>query len=163
MQEKIPITVLGLGNILLEDEGFGVCFVEYVSRRYVFDGKVKLVDGGTLGYRLLDVVCSADQLIVIDVIKLDDAPGSMYRFNREEMELHMPPPTSAHEVEFLDVLYQADLMGELPETTFLCIVPERYGNMELEMTERMKNAFPEMEGLLLKELERLGASWKEVR
>lgn len=163
MQEKIPITVLGLGNILLQDEGFGVHFVDHISRKYIFDGKVKVVDGGTLGYRLLDVVSSAEQLVIIDVIRIDDEPGSMYRFNRQEMELHMPPPTSAHEVEFLDVLYQAELMGELPEATFLCLVPERYGDMELEMTERMRMAFPGMEGLLLEELRRLGASWQEVR
>ncbi|HNY66589.1 MAG TPA: HyaD/HybD family hydrogenase maturation endopeptidase [Deltaproteobacteria bacterium] len=162
MHNDRKITILGLGNILLEDEGFGVHFVRYIESRYRFADNVKIVDGGTLGYRLLDVVCEPDHLILIDAIKLDDEPGSIYRFNREEMELHMPPPTSAHEVELLDVLCQADLMGELPEATFLCIVPRSYGSMVLRMTETMKGAFQCMERLLLQELKALGVGWEEV-
>jgi hydrogenase maturation protease len=108
------ITILGLGNILLEDEGFGVHFLRYIETRYRFPDNVKLVDGGALGFRLLDVVCGPDIVIVIDVIKVEDEPGSIYRFNRQEMELRMPVPTSAHEVEFLDVLFQAELMESCP-------------------------------------------------
>jgi hydrogenase maturation protease len=163
MEEKKKITILGLGNILMEDEGFGVHFIRHIEGRYRFDENVTTVDGGTLAYKLLDCICGSDHLILIDAIKIEDTPGSIYRFTREEMELHMPPPTSAHEVEFMDVLYQADLMGELPETTFLCIVPESYGSMMLQMSESMKNAFPHMEKLLLAELEALGAGWEEVR
>jgi hydrogenase maturation protease len=163
MENAGKITILGLGNILLEDEGFGVHFVRSIAGKYRFDGDVQVVDGGTLGYRLLDTICSAGRIIAIDVIKVEDEPGSIYRFNRTEMELHMPAPTSAHEVEFLDVLYQAELMGELPESTFLCIVPKSYGTMKLEMTEPMKDAFPAMERLLLDELKALGVTWSEVR
>lgn len=163
MSDKQKITVLGLGNILLEDEGFGVHFLRHIEGRYAFDASVRLVDGGTLAYKLLDVICGSDRVILIDAIKIDDEPGSLYRFTREEMELHMPPPTSAHEVEFLDVLCQAELMGELPETTFLCIVPESYGSMVLQMTRSMTDAFPRMEELLLEELESLGVGWEEVR
>jgi hydrogenase maturation protease len=163
MENAGKITILGLGNILLEDEGFGVHFVRSIAGKYRFDGDVQVVDGGTLGYRLLDTICSAGRIIAIDVIKVEDEPGSIYRFNRTEMELHMPAPTSAHEVEFLDVLYQAELMGELPESTFLCIVPKSYGIMKLEMTEPMKDAFPAMERLLLDELKALGVTWSEVR
>lgn len=163
MAEKKKITIVGLGNILLEDEGFGVHFIRYIEGRYRFDDNVLLVDGGTLAYKLLDYICAADHVILVDAIKIDDTPGSIYRFTREEMELHMPPPTSAHEVEFMDVLYQADLMGELPETTFLCIVPESYGSMVLQMTDPMKKAFPHMEELLLAELKALGVGWEEVR
>ncbi len=128
IQEKKKITVLGLGNILLRDEGFGVHFVNW------FAGEIPgglmtcaILDGGTLGYRLLDTVTSSSHLIVIDVIKMDEEPGAMYRFNREEMELRMPDPTTAHEVEFPDVLSMAELMDECPEVVFLCIVPESYG------------------------------------
>ena len=162
MEDKRKITILGLGNILLEDEGFGVHFVRAIGEKYRFDDNVQVVDGGTLAYKLLDVICSSDHVILIDTIKLDDTPGSLYRFTREEMELHMPPPTSAHEVEFMDVLYQADLMGELPETTFLCIVPEHYGSMVLQMTRTMVDSFAPMEALLLDELRALGVKWEEV-
>ena len=150
--EKKLITILGLGNILLQDEGFGVHFVRWFSERYRLPENVLAVDGGTLGYILLDTLCGCEHLIVIDVIKLKDHPGSLYRFTQNEMEIHMPPPTSAHEVKFADVICKAELMGELPDMAFLCIVPEKYGDMGTEMTPALQGKIPEMEKLLLKEL-----------
>ena len=162
MNEQRQITVLGLGNILLKDEGFGVHFIRWFSERHDFKDSVRLLDGGTLGYHLLDIVTSSSYLIAIDVIKLDEEPGAMYRFTQEEMMLRMPDPTTAHEVEFPDVLSMADLMGELPEVIFLCIIPEHYGTMELEMTPKMTGAFPAMEKLLLQELAKLGVDTGEA-
>jgi hydrogenase maturation protease len=163
MNEHKFITVLGLGNILLKDEGFGVHFVKWFSERHRFGEAVQILDGGTLGYRLLDIITSTSHLIVVDVIKVDDEPGAIYRFTKEEMMLRMPEPTTAHEVEFPDVLFMAELAGESPEVTFLCIVPECYGTMELEMTPVMVEAFPKMEMLLLQELAGHGIKADEVR
>jgi hydrogenase maturation protease len=162
MNENKFITVLGLGNILLRDEGYGVHFIRWFSGRHDLSDAVRILDGGTLGYRLLDVVTSSSHLIAIDVIKLDDEPGAIYRFTQEEMKLRMPDPTTAHEVEFPHVLAMAELMDDAPEVVFLCIVPESYGDMDLEMTPGMTASFPKMEKLLLKELERLGVNVQEV-
>ncbi len=150
-------TILGLGNTLLRDEGFGVHFLRELKDSYIFPENVKLVDGGTLGYGLLDTISSCDRLLVIDIIKSDDQPGSIYRFTQAEMELHLPAPTSAHEVEFFDVLMKAELMDALPETIFLCITPQDYGGeMNPTMTPIMYDSFPAMEKLLLNEL----AGWQ---
>lgn len=156
MGESKTITVLGLGNVLLKDEGFGVHFVRWFQGRHCLGSDVRIIDGGTLGYRLLDIVTESSTLIVIDAIKLDEEPGAVYRFSREEMRLRMPDPTTAHEVEFPDVLAMADLMGECPEVVFLCVVPERYGVMDLEMSPSMVRVFPVVEKLLLDELGKLG-------
>jgi hydrogenase maturation protease len=163
-QEEKKITVLGLGNILLRDEGFGVHFVNSFAKKYRVDEDVRILDGGTLGYRLLDTVTSASTLIVIDVIKLNgEPPGAIYRFTHEELKLRMPDPTTAHEVEFPHVLSMAELMEECPEVVFLCIVPQSYGgDMDLEMTPLMLESFPKMEKLLLKELERLKVNVQEM-
>jgi len=150
------VTVLGLGNILMGDEGFGVHFIRWFSSRYDVPGNVLLMDGGTLGYVLLDTICSCEHLIVIDVLKIDDTPGHIYRFSKEEMEIHLPPPTSAHEVKFADVMCKADMLGEMPETTFLCIVPDQYKDMNLDITPALKEKFPVLEEILLQELSRLG-------
>ena len=155
MEEKKYLTILGLGNILLTDEGFGVHFIRMLEEKYSFPERTHVVDGGTLGYSLLDTISETHNLIVIDTIKTDDTPGSIYRFTSEEMELKMPEPTSAHEVEFFDVLNQAELIGDSPETVFLCIVPYEYGEMNLEMTEQIKDRFQKMEELALKELKKL--------
>jgi hydrogenase maturation protease len=159
-EKREQITVLGLGNILLKDEGFGVHFVRWFSERHNWGEDVRILDGGTLGYRLLDIIASSSHVIVIDAIKIDDEPGAIYRFTKEEMELRMPEPTTAHEVEFPDVLFMAELMGESPEVTFLCIVPQCYGTMDIEMSPVMNDSFPKMERFLLDELERYGIHGK---
>ncbi len=153
MNIKNKITVLGLGNVLLGDEGFGVHFVRWFSEKYRFPGNVGIIDGGVLGYALLDIICNCDHLLIIDAIKAGDETGSIYRFTREELEAKMPPPTSAHEVTFMDVLFKAELIGEIPSVVFLCIVPGYYGEMDLEMSAGLREKFPVMERLLLKELE----------
>ncbi|MBN1882623.1 MAG: HyaD/HybD family hydrogenase maturation endopeptidase [Deltaproteobacteria bacterium] len=156
MTEKCDITVLGLGNILLGDEGFGVHFVRWFEGRHRFPDSVRIVDGGVLGYLLLDTVTDTQNLIIVDVIKTDDTPGSVYRFDRKQFEDHLPPPTSAHEIEFLDVLIKAELIGRLPHTSFILVVPERIDDMIIEMTPRMTERFVDVERLLLEELSALG-------
>ena len=69
MTERNLVTILGIGNILLTDEGFGVHFVRWFSKRYREREGVRIIDGGTLGYALLDIICSCDHLIVVDVLK----------------------------------------------------------------------------------------------
>jgi hydrogenase maturation protease len=157
-EKKEMITILGVGNILLADEGFGVHFVRWLSERYKPLENVSIIDGGTLGYALIDIICSCDHLIVIDVLKAKDTPGSIYRFNTQEMQAHMPPPTTAHEVTFFDVLFKVELMDELPETLFLCIAPQEYGEMKMEMTPVMREKFPVMEQFLLEELSKLNVT-----
>jgi len=161
-EKKKKVTILGVGNILLADEGFGVHFIRWFSERYKPSDSVSVIDGGTLGYALIDIICSCDHLIVIDVLKAKDTPGSIYRFNTEEMQAHMPPPTTAHEVTFFDVLFKVELMEELPETIFLCIVPKDYGEMNLEMTPIMREKFPVMEKLLLEELSKLNVTLERI-
>jgi hydrogenase maturation protease len=152
MTSRKHITILGLGNILLKDEGFGVHFIRWFENNYRIPEDVNIVEGGTLGYRLLDTICSCDELIVIDVIRANDEPGSIYRFTKEAMEAELPPPVSAHEVSFRDVLCKAELIEQSPAVVFLCIVPREYGDMDLEMMPLMKEKFPSMEEFLLKEL-----------
>ncbi len=147
-----PIIILGLGNIMMGDEGFGVHFIRWLAGRYRPLPGLEIIDGGTLGYVLLDTICRARHVIVIDCIRLVDTPGSLYRFDRKAMEAHLPPPRSAHEVKFSDVLCKAEMMGECPGMTFLCVVPERIVDMDLKMTPAVQGRFLRMEEILMAEL-----------
>jgi hydrogenase maturation protease len=151
------ITILGLGNVLIGDDGFGVRFVTWFSDRYILPDTVSVVDGGTAGLGLLDIVTGADHLIVIDAIRIDDTPGSIYRFTGEDMSLYLPAPTSVHEVEFLDVLAMADLLNQRPPVTFITVVPEKYDTMEVRISDIMYERFADVERLLLEELAALSA------
>ncbi len=163
-EKKEKVTILGVGNILLRDEGFGVHFVKWVEGRHRLPEGVRIVDGGTLGYALLNIICGCERLIVIDVIKVKDEPGSIYRLTKAEFETHMPPPTSAHEVSFPDVLFKAEMMEEAPDTVFLCIVPQdySYGEAGLELTPTLRDRFGAMEELLIKELAAAGVRLEGV-
>ena len=154
MAEKQFINLLGLGNILMKDEGFGVHFVRWLGDRWRFPETVELVEGGVMAYALLGTVCGCERLIVIDVLKTDDEPGSVYRFTLAEIEPKLPPPMSAHEVQFLDVLCKAEMLDEAPEVVFLCIVPENVRDMDMEMSPLIREKFPLVEELLMKELAR---------
>lgn len=153
MHEDIhALTLLGLGNILLQDEGFGVHFVAWFAERWTLPEGVKLIDGGTLGYGLFDVITSCKNLIVIDTINVRDDPGSLYRFTMRELEFSHNHTPLAHGVEFPLVLCKTELIDRQPETTFLCIVPQRYDRFEVKMSPVMYQRYPDMERLLLKEL-----------
>jgi len=156
MVKKQFITILGLGNTLMKDEGFGVHFVRWLGSRWRFPETVELIEGGVMAYALLGPVCDCEHLIVVDVLKTDDEPGAVYRFTLAEIEPKLPPPTSAHEVQFLDVLCKAEMLDEAPEVIFLCIVPENVQDMEMEMSPLMWEKFLVVENLLMKEIARHG-------
>ncbi|HEX7504772.1 MAG TPA: hydrogenase maturation protease [Syntrophales bacterium] len=156
MEDKQFITILGLGNILMKDEGFGVHFIRWIENRWLFPKTVEMIEGGVMAYSLLGPVCNSEHLIVIDVLKTDDEPGAIYRFTLAEIEPKLPPPTSAHEVQFLDVLCKAEMLDQAPEVVFLCIIPENVRDMDMEMSPLMQEKFPVVEELLMKELARHG-------
>lgn len=149
---KKPVIILGLGNILMGDEGFGVHFVRWFAGRHRLPSGLEIVDGGTMGYVLLDTICHASHVIVVDCIRLGEPAGSLYRFSRKELEAHLPPPLSAHEVKLTDVLCKAEMIGECPGMTFLCVVPEHIGDMDLEMSPLLRGRFLRMEEIILAEL-----------
>jgi hydrogenase maturation protease len=70
------ILVLGVGNILLRDEGIGVRVVERVEREFRFSGNVRLMDGGVRGMILMDPITQADHVVVIDAVVNDQPPGT---------------------------------------------------------------------------------------
>ncbi|MGA1825200.1 MAG: HyaD/HybD family hydrogenase maturation endopeptidase [bacterium] len=152
---KYTLTILGLGNILFKDEGFGVHFVRTFQEKYKLPDNALIVDGGTLGYMLMDTICQTEHLVVIDTVKADDLPGSVYRFHPDAIPTHLSYNVSAHEVEFMDLLLKADMMGEAPETTFITVVPEDIVGKGMNMTETMNKCLPKIEKLVLEEMKRL--------
>jgi len=156
MDKKYKLVILGLGNLLLRDEGFGVHFVRHFQKKYRLPENMAIIDGGTLGYALMDTICQTEHLLVVDTVKADDKPGSVYRFSPEAIPTCLDYATSAHEVEFLDVLVKAELLGEAPQTTIIAVLPEDTSDMGMELSQTMQDALPRVEDLVRKEVERFG-------
>ncbi len=79
------ILVLGIGNILLSDEGAGIRVIEKLQERYEFPENVSVLDGGTLGLSLLGVISEVDHLIVVDAVRNGGKPGSLYRMEGNDL------------------------------------------------------------------------------
>jgi hydrogenase maturation protease len=111
--------VLGLGNILLTDEGVGVRVVERLQARYEFPGDVEVLDGGTLGLDLLPYVEGADRLLVVDAVEIGADPGTLVRLEGDQIPSVFGPKLSPHQVGFADLLDAARLTDCLPEERVL--------------------------------------------
>lgn len=109
------ILVLGIGNILWADEGFGVRVVEEFHRRYTVPDNVTILDGGTQGLYLVNYVEEADDLIVFDAIDYGLVPGELKLVRDEEVPRFTgAKKMSLHQTGFQEVLSAADLLGRYP-------------------------------------------------
>ena len=154
------ILVLGVGNILLRDEGIGVKVVEKLLADYLFSENVELMDGGTLGLRLLDPISSADYLIVVDAVQNGEAPGTIYRLPVDVLENRLSFKNSLHELDMVQCLAYADLMGSRPEAVILGIEPEDISPWGTEMTEAVASRMEELCGMVLDEIAGAGGTYR---
>lgn len=114
------ILVLGIGNILWADEGFGVRALELFHRRYAVPDNVVILDGGTQGLYLVQFVQEADRLIVFDAIDYGLTPGTLKLVENDEVpKFTGAKKMSLHQTGFQEVLSAADLTGRYPEKLVL--------------------------------------------
>lgn len=112
--------VLGIGNLLWADEGFGVRAVETLNARYVFPDSVRLMDGGTQGIFLLPWVRSVSRLLIFDAIDFGLRPASLRVIAGDAVPRYMgAKKVSMHQAGFQEVLASAQLAGELPDELVL--------------------------------------------
>ena len=120
MERTETILVLGIGNLLWADEGFGVRAVEEFARRYLCEERVTIMDGGTQGLYLLPHVQEASRLVVFDAIDYGLEPGTMKVITDDEVPAYMgAKQMSLHQTGFQDVLAAAKLTGQCPDSLVL--------------------------------------------
>ncbi|MBQ6298057.1 MAG: HyaD/HybD family hydrogenase maturation endopeptidase [Selenomonadaceae bacterium] len=105
-------TVLGIGNIILSDEGFGVRVVEYLEKNFTFPENVQLIDGGTLGVELTHFITGTQRLLIIDSIDGGAEPGKIFHLRDDEIKKHFAQKISAHEVGIQEVLTILELTNK---------------------------------------------------
>lgn len=116
--QRLPhIVVLGIGNLLWADEGFGVRCVEALQQRYTFAEHVELIDGGTQGLYLVQHVQAADKLLILDAIDYGLPPGTLKEVRNDEVPRFLgAKKMSLHQTGFQEVLALAQLTGASPPT-----------------------------------------------
>jgi len=116
VETRCEVLVLGIGNILWADEGFGVRAVEALHAAYRFPAGVTLQDGGTLGLMLYEPVACARRVLVFDAIDFGLAPGTLRVLRDGEVPAWGRTKLSPHQTSFNDVLALAQLNGRTPDT-----------------------------------------------
>lgn len=106
--------ILGLGNTLMTDDGFGVMAVETLSSRYRFGAELRLLDGGTLSLDLLPQLKDVERLVIIDALQLHLPPGTVSRLEGEDVPCAFAGKLSAHQMGIPELLALAELMGQAP-------------------------------------------------
>jgi len=150
------VMVLGVGNILLKDEGVGVHVVERLRESYTFTPEIELLDGGTAGFDLLAFVDGVKHLIIVDTVKTSEPPGSIFRFTPADINIKVPYKTSLHQVGMVEVFAVAEALGKKIEAVIIGIQPEDMSGWGLEMTDTIQAKVPELISFVLKELEAVG-------
>lgn len=118
--DRTPALVLGIGNLLWADEGLGVRCVEALHARYQVPDGVTLMDGGTQGLYLVNDVCAAQRLLVLDAVDFGDPPGTLRVLTGDAVPRYaICKKMSMHQTGFQDVLAAAELMGHSPDDVVL--------------------------------------------
>lgn len=143
--------VLGIGNVLLSDEGIGIHVVKELLNHEIPDG-VEIFEGGTDGFRLLNIISEADRLIVVDSVKGGSKPGTIYKFNVEDAP-KCPDlfKTSVHQIGILEVINLSGLIGKTPETTVIGIEPKSIST-GMELSGEVKAKIPRIIEIIFEEL-----------
>ena len=153
------ILVLGVGNILFTDEGLGVRTVERLQELYDFSENVTLMDGGTLGTRLMDPIMQADFLIVADAVLGGGEPGSIYRLTGDDLRKSLAFKNSMHQTDLVDTLIYCELLGNRPEAVVVGMEPTDYHTMAIEVSPTTSARLPQFMGVVLDEVAKAGGSY----
>ncbi len=147
------VIVLGVGNLLLSDEGVGVHVAKKLMEMELPPG-VQVVEGGTDGFRLMNVVTEADRLIIVDAVKGGEAPGSIYRFDIKDAPTYPDAyKTSVHQIGILEVVHLSELVGKTPETTIIGVEP-RSLDLGMELSPEVEATLPRIIEIVFQEIKR---------
>jgi len=146
------ITVLGIGNLLLKDEGIGVHLVQKLTG-IVDDANVNIIDAGTYPDFSSLVDDSTDKLIIIDAVKAGDKPGTIYRFSFDNIDLDSAPPISLHDIGVSDSLKMMALLSRQPKSTVVIGIEPKTIDFGLELSPEVEDKLSEMIKLVLQEIE----------
>lgn len=152
------ILVLGVGNILFTDEGIGVRCIEQMQEKYKFSDNVTLMDGGTLGTKLMGPIIESDYLIVCDAVLCDDKPGSVYRLMGDDLRKSLAFRDSMHQTDLVDTLGMCEIVGNRPEAVVIGMEPFDYDSMALELSPTAVSSMPVMIDSVIREIEAAGGT-----
>ncbi len=144
------IAIVGIGNILLSDEGFGVHAIKKIDKSKLPDN-VDVIEGAVLGLQLLNFLLEYDRVIVIDAVKGGGKPGDIYRFKVEECRKDFGM-ISLHDLDFVKSLEIMKKFYNLPEMIVIGVEPKSI-EVGLTLTKEIERKIPEVLELVYNEIQ----------
>ncbi len=158
------IAVVGVGNLILRDDGIGIHAIRLLEKTYHIDhSKVAITDAGTAGIYMAPVIETSSHIFVIDAVKLNAPPGTIKVFNEEELKAaSIHTRMSPHQVGILEILELCRLrLDNPPEIKFITMVPKEI-SPGTELSLEVQRKLPELVEVIKQELEHIGISVPEA-
>ena len=159
---NLNILVLGIGNLIMTDDGVGVRVVHLLQERYRFPESVRVMDGGTLGLDLLHYLEGVRRLLVVDAVETGGPPGTLVRLTGDEINIAFRTKLSPHQMGLQDLLLVAELQGFAPEEMVLLGVQPGEIEMGTELTPALTRQVESLVTGALNELEGWGVGWEII-
>ncbi|KAB7884338.1 HyaD/HybD family hydrogenase maturation endopeptidase [Poseidonibacter ostreae] len=154
--------IIGVGNMLFKDEGVGIYASEFLKQNYSFEGDIEIIDGGTLGFKLMTYFQEYENVIILDTVSIEDKPGEIYRLPSEVLLGLGSYRKTAHEVEIVEMLEIVSALNSHANITILGIVPEDIMSVGIGLTKIMEDRFEEFIAHAVKEIESLDIKAKKI-
>lgn len=154
--------VVGVGNVLFKDEGVGIYASKFLQQNYEFDDSLEIIDGGTLGFKLMTYFQEYDNVIILDTVSVEDEAGSIYRLPSEVLLGMGQYRKTAHEVEIVEMLEICSVLDKHATVTILGIIPEDIESVEIGLTPKLEEKFEAFISQALQEIENIGVTIKKV-
>ncbi|MEW6108762.1 MAG: HyaD/HybD family hydrogenase maturation endopeptidase [Nitrospirota bacterium] len=156
--------LLGIGNILLRDEGIGVRAVEAIRERYELPETVEVIDGGTMGLDLLPFIEDKKRVIIIDAVNAGKAPGTIIQIEGEDIPKFLALKMSVHQIGLPDMLSAAKMMGIMPKELCLIGIQPKTMDTGLSFSDEIENSFEPLIEAVMDRLSEWGikAGFKET-
>jgi hydrogenase maturation protease len=144
--------VLGLGNLLLSDDGLGIHAIHHLQKDPRVPGGITLLDGGTQGLSLMPHLAGCSRLLVIDAVDVGEAPGTLVRFEGRALD-GLPGKASVHQLGFADLMVAMKLLGGAPAQVVVLGVQPLSTDWGVELTPPVQITLPALLDAAVAQLE----------
>ena len=155
-EAEVKTLVLGIGNLLIGDEGVGCKTVEEISRRYTLPPAVECVDGGTAGFELLSMIDSKEHVILIDALRNDMEPGTVMMVEDEHVPKAFHARTTPHQLGICDVLAAAQLTETMPKHLTLYGIEPKSLDVGIGLSPEVEAGMEKTIGAVVEQLRHFG-------
>ena len=163
VKTESKVAVIGVGNILLQDEGVGIHIVNALIKDYRFDPPIEIVDGGTTGMDLIPYFEENDKIIIVDAVNFDKEPGFIGSIENEDILTVLTTKLTMHHLGLTDVLSTMKVHDIKPEQMFLLGIQPDSLELDMELTDVIADRIPRMMEVLQQKLAEWGVESEKIK